>query len=125
MKITRMRLDFSGKDGTLSYSNASGDHVLEFGMGWNKPGVFPETTYSGYRIGVPKGEGYRCTTSAAWADENTLILCCYIIDDYLGMMRVQFTFGDDSLTVLMTKVAEYFLEEYEGFATGFCRAEEH
>ena len=40
-------------------------------------------------------------------------------------MRVQFTFGDDSLTVLMTKVAEYFLEEYEGFATGFCRAEEH
>jgi hypothetical protein len=37
MGITQMQLDFYNDRGTVSYKNATGDHVLEFGLGWNKP----------------------------------------------------------------------------------------
>ena len=90
MGITHMRVDFCGDSGRVSYRNATGEHVLEFGLGWNKAGVFPETYYPGDKIDVPKGEGYKCMTSAAWADEKTLMLCCYAIDDYFGMLKIQF-----------------------------------
>lgn len=125
MGITHMRLDFYGDNGKVSYKNATGDHVLEFGLGWNKPGVFPETHYFEDKIGVPKGGGYKCMTSAAWVDGNVLLLCCYVIDDYFGMLKVQFTYGGDDLTIFMVKVAEGFFDEYQGFASGFCRRGEY
>jgi len=116
--ITHLRLDFDNDSGRVCYRNATGDHVLEFGIGWNKPSVFPETHYFGDQISVPKGEGYKCLTSAAWLDENVLSLCCYAVDDYFGTLRMKFNFGENDITVYMVKVAEAFFDEYQGFASG-------
>jgi hypothetical protein len=56
--------------------------------------------------------------SAAWIDEQTLNMEVYITDIYLGGLRISFAFKGDEIGVFMTKQAEWFLDEYQGFAGG-------
>ena len=42
----------------------------------------------------------------------------YITDMYLGGLRISFAFKGEEIGVLMTKQAEWFLDEYDGFAGG-------
>ena len=79
---------------------------------------FPETHYSGARIQTPLGRGYRCLTSAGWDAPGSLTLYCYIVDDYLGTLKMNLAFTEDTVTVMSDKVAEWFLDEYVGFASG-------
>lgn len=118
MNISRLRFTFDGDEGVWEYENATGLHQLSFGIGKKKAGRFPETHYSGEQIGTPKGTGYECLVSGAWVEEHKLNLLVYITDDYLGTARMSFAFHDDEISVHMTKVAEWFLDEYEGFAGG-------
>ena len=69
------------------------------------------------RIGVP-GDKYRCLASAAWVDPHTLNVLVYVTDHYLGTLKASFGFKGAQVGVLMTKVAEWFLNEYAGFAGG-------
>ncbi|MBP1994132.1 serine hydrolase domain-containing protein [Paenibacillus eucommiae] len=118
MGISRMRLVFEGDEGIWEYVNATGEHRLRFGIGKLAEEAFPETHYFGERIGTPVGRGYQCLTSAAWVEEHKLNLLVYITDDYFGTMKATFTFKGGDISVFMTKVAEFFLDEYEGFAGG-------
>lgn len=118
MNITRMRFMFNGDEGIWEYENASGLHQLSFGIGKKKAGVFPEKHYFGEQIGTPKGEGYKCLVSGAWVEEHKLNLLVYITDDYLGTARMSFAFRDHEISVHMIKAAEWFLDEYAGFAGG-------
>lgn len=47
---------------------------------------------------------------------DTLLLKVQIIDRYMGVLHVQFRFREDRLGIFMTKTAEDFLNEYQGFA---------
>jgi CubicO group peptidase (beta-lactamase class C family) len=118
MGITRMRLSFQGDQGAWEYSNGQGDNLLRFGIGRMVCGNFPQRNYFGEQIGTVTGVEYECMASAAWSDEQTLNLEVYITDDYLGGLRISFAFKGDEIGVLMTKQAEWFLDEYEGFAGG-------
>ena len=118
MGITRIRLSFQGDQGTWEYSNDQGDNVLRFGIGRVLPGKFPQRNYYGEQIGLVPGIPYDCLASAAWLDEQTLNLEVYITDIYLGGLRICFAFKGDEIGVFMTKQAEWFLDEYEGFAGG-------
>lgn len=118
MGITHLRFDFDGDEGVLHYKNARGDKTLRFGLGKQVIGVFDETHYSGARIGLAKGAGYRCAASAAWDRVGALTLYCYIIDDYFGTLKMTFAFGPESVTMYSSKVAEWFLDDYAGSATG-------
>lgn len=118
MGITRLRFLFEGDEGTWEYENATGFHQLRFGIGKHKAGIFPERHYYGVRIGQAKGEGYQCLVSGAWVEEHKLNLFVYITDDYLGTARMSFAFKDRDISVHMIKAAEWFLDEYQGFAGG-------
>ena len=61
---------------------------------------------------------YACITSGAWADDDTLNLCCYAVYDYCGTMRISACFRDDTITIKLGKVAEHFMEGYAGIASG-------
>jgi len=113
-----VRFDFEGDEGVLSYENARGEKQLRFGLCKQVISAFPETHYSGKRIMEPKGVGYRCATSAAWDVAGNLTMYCYIIDDYFGTLKINFGFRDDSVTVYASKVAEWFLDDYQGSGTG-------
>ncbi|HZG78565.1 MAG TPA: hypothetical protein VEZ72_22105, partial [Paenibacillus sp.] len=107
-----------GDEGRWEYENASGLHSLRFGIGKQKTGVFPETSYFGERIGTAKGEGYACLVSGAWVEEHKLNLLVYITDDHLGTAKMTFSFIENKISVHMLKAAEWFLDEYSGFAGG-------
>jgi hypothetical protein len=118
MGITRMRLSFTGDQGVWEYNNGQGDNALRFGIGRVISGNFPQRNYYGEQIGSIPGIEYECMASAAWVDEQTLNLEVLITDDYLGGLRVSFAFKGEEISVFMTKQAEWFLDEYEGFAGG-------
>lgn len=118
MGITRMRLCFQGDEGRWEYRNGQGDNVLHFGVGRLLPGKFPQRNYFGEQIGLIPGVEYECLASAAWVDEQTFNLEVYITDIYLGGLRVSFVFKESEIAVFMTKQAEWFLDEYDGFAGG-------
>jgi CubicO group peptidase (beta-lactamase class C family) len=118
MKITRARFEFAGEEGLMKYSNATGEHEIRFGLGKYLEGTFPETHYFGRRIGTPAGRGFRCKASGAWFNPNSLTIYLYVIDFCLGTLKINAYFGEDGLTLHMSKTAEWFLDEYNGMASG-------
>jgi CubicO group peptidase (beta-lactamase class C family) len=118
MEISKMRLIFEGDEGIWEYKNASGDHQLRFGVGKTIEGPFPEKKYFGERIGSIPGRCYDCLSSAAWVEEHKLNMLVYITDIYLGTLKISFSFKGNEISIYMTKAAEWFLDEYTGFAGG-------
>ena len=122
MGIKTLRFTFSNGEGALDYANATGAHRLRFGFGRHVRQAFPETHYYGRRIGTPAGKGYDCLCSAAWTLPASLLVYTYAIDEYLGTLKMNFAFDGDTVTALMDKNAEWFFNEYIGFASGTCNA---
>lgn len=118
LEFSTLRFEFRKDNGTLFYTTPRGEHEIDFGLAKNKFGTFPETHYYGDTIGTPSGKGYEYACSATWSHENSLLLYCYIIDDYLGLLKMDFTFEDDFLQLRSNKIAEFFLDEYVGYAHG-------
>jgi hypothetical protein len=118
MKISSIRFDFKADGGVISYMTPRGEKRLTFGLGHYSAGIFPETHYSGDTIGVPAHRGYECHTAAVWAEPNKLVLRSFLADDHLGNLTMNAGFKDGQLGLLLTKNAEWFLEEYYGFAGG-------
>ncbi len=116
--ITEMRFEFGENGGVWAYENATGKHELKFALGAQLDTTFPETHYYGRRIGVASGEPYRALVSAAWPNDHQLRIDCNIIDIHLGNLRIVFSFDGDTVTLFARKHAEWFLNEYEGFASG-------
>lgn len=117
MGITEFTFRF-GPDhtGELHYTNAQGEKVLPFGLGKNVFGKFPQLGYSQLHACIPTTDSsmYDCAASAAWREEQKLVLKIQIIDDYLGNLAAVFCFRDNHATVRMSKTAEAFLNEYHG-----------
>ena len=119
-KKVSFSFDEAKAEGCLHYENARGEKEISFGFGHPFFGEFPEKEYSGSRIGVPLGRGYRYAASAGWDAPGTLTIYCYIVDDYLGLWKMNFAFREERVSVYMDKAAEWFLEDYAGTATGFA-----
>jgi len=118
MGITKMRLSFEQEQGTWEYTNGQGDNALRFGIGRTLSGKFPQRNYYGEQIRSVPGIEYDCLASAAWIDAQTLNMEVYITDIHLGGLRISFAFKGEEIGVFMTKQAEWFLDEYNGFAGG-------
>lgn len=117
MGIQQFRFDFHEDRVDMAYIKKDRKYEITFGLGYNIAGIFPEV-YSAKRINTKRSTGYETHSSAAWRDDNTLLLICYITDDYFGSLKINASFSQDSLTVLMKKRAESFLDNYHGFASG-------
>lgn len=118
MGISKMRFIINGDEGRWEYENASGEHQLPFGIGKKLHGAFPQKNYYWERIGTISGRCYDCLSSAAWVEEHKLNMLVYITDIYLGTLKMSFSFKENEISIYMTKVAEWFLDEYTGFAGG-------
>ena len=116
LNIKTLCFEFFDGEVDMIFEKPEGTYKLRFGLGRLIKQAFPETHYSGKQIGVPAGYGYETWASAAWATEKTLLAKAFITDDYLGSFNMNATFKDGEVTLLMTKVAENFLHDYQGFA---------
>lgn len=116
------RLSFKLTDGKceLNYTNAQGDKTLYFRINENEFGIFPEEGYSD-KIGsqFAPGRYYKCAASAAWIEPQKLFIRVQAIDDYLGILNMNFGFKDENTVgIYMNKTAEDFFGTYQGYATG-------
>lgn len=118
MGITNLRFRFRDNIGTMYYSNAQGEKELTFGFGENVYSRFPQDGYFDETGGIPGNRRYRSAASGAWLDNHTLLVKVQIIDNYLGNLHMKFSFTGNRIGIHMTKKAEAFLDEYEGFAGG-------
>jgi len=125
MGIKRFRLDLSGEKCCIEYENAQGNKQLYFGMKDNDFGLFPQLGYSDEYGNVHDITDfkYRCASSAGWIAERTLQIRVQIIDRYFGSVVMTFAFKDENIVgVRMIKVAEDFLNEYDGWMSAFRKA---
>ena len=118
MQISKIHFEFLEDCGKLCYTTPRGDKEILFGYGEYKIGTFPETHYYGDTIGTPSGREYRCAAIGVWTEENKLVIKVNIIDDYLGNLSITCGFKEDEVGIYMYKAAEWFLNEYFGFAGG-------
>ena len=119
MGITEMKISFDGKVGELFWINEQGEKRIPFGMCCNEFSYFPQEGYSDMIGTKPGNRLYRCASSAAWVDEKRLLIKVQIIDTYFGNLNIMIGFNGDGIGVQMTKTAEDFLSEYEGYAGGY------
>lgn len=120
MGITKIKFTFDGDEGVMEYTNAQGDKALRFGIDKNVFGKFPQEGYSDL-VGntFAPGNYYDCAASAKIIDNDRISILVQVIDKYFGRLNMCFAFNDiGEITVVMSKVAEDFMNEYQGVATG-------
>lgn len=118
MQITSVRFEFNGDGGVMYYDTLRGKKEMPFGMAKNVFFKFPEKHYYDYQINLPAGRELNAFASAEWMNEKTLHIRTYILDNSLGNMHTYVIFDGDRIAIRMTKVAEWFMDEYEGEAYG-------
>ncbi|MBR5309330.1 MAG: serine hydrolase [Clostridia bacterium] len=119
MGISEVCFDYDADgNGVMRYTNKQGEKELKFGIGKAVIDEFPQDGYFGDTIGADSGRRYRCISSGAWTTDNTLHIKADIIDDYFGNLSIIATFKGDEIGIYMQPHAEWFLEEYNGFAGG-------
>ena len=120
MGIKDIKFTFDDNAGIFEYTNEQGHKELKFGIGENIFGKFPQEGYSDLVGGVPApGNYYDCAASGIWTNENQLAIAVQVIDKYFGRLYMRFAFPDENtITVQMSKVAEDFMKEYQGYGEG-------
>lgn len=111
-----MQLTFEGDCVTVRFRKRGEELSIPLYLGRYGDFLFPEK-FAGRKIDV-WDTNYRCVSTAAWDSGHTLIGEVFSVDDYLGSIRMQFTFVDDTLTVFMTAAAENFFQDYRGYLAG-------
>lgn len=118
MGISEFTLRQEGDTGVLSYVRAGMAKELRFGIGMDKTFLFPEY-YSGTRLFSEEHKmQYRCSVRGTWIQENKLLIRVYAEDLYIGNMAMCFAFKGDQVGVKMSKSAQFFFDEYQGYAGG-------
>ncbi len=102
-----VHFDEAAASGTLYYTNASGNHALDFKIGDNAVGIFPD-----YNM--------RYAASGAWRMMQTFLIKVQIIDSAVGNIYISLNFKDDCITVMFRKIEESLFNEYNGVFSGFA-----
>lgn len=121
MQITSVRFEFNGDEGVMYYDTLRGKKKMPFGMAKNVFFKFPETHFYDTQINLPSGREHNAFASAEWLNESTLHIRTYIYDNCMGNMHTYVTFDGDKIAIKMTKVAEWFMDEYQGEAYGIIK----
>lgn len=117
MGIQKLRVRFQKKEGFLEYEKSGERKIITFGIRSYRQGEFPEL-YFDRQIGVIGKRHYRCLAAASWTEENKLYVRVCIADIYFGGLQIMIAFKGEQVGLHMTKVAEWFLDDYQGFAGG-------
>jgi len=118
MGIKNITVKLNGDEGVLCWENEQGYKELKFGIGKAIPGAFPQEGYCGKSVDKASDHLYECIASGAWTDDNKLVIKADLIDDYFGNLCIHLGYKGDEIGVYMQKHAEFFLNEYNGFAGG-------
>ena len=112
-----MKLDFDAEKVTLTYEKHGQVDSFPLYLGEYGPEfLFPEKA-AGKRIDI-LDTNYTCVSQCAWDMEHTLVGNVFSVDNYLGSIKIQFTFVDDTMTIFATRWAENFFNDWRGYLAG-------
>lgn len=103
-----VHFDEPASSGFLYYTNGTGSHTLNFKVGDNVVGTFPD-----YNM--------RYAASGAWRMPHTFLIKVQIIDSAVGNIYISLNFKDDCITVMFRKIEESLFNEYNGVFSGFSQ----
>ena len=117
------------KDTVIVYCEArTGDtsHSLKKHGDWCLMDIYIQRSEDGGQtfgdpIYIDRGDDLRaCVNNPVMivGNDNTLHIRVYILDNSLGNMHAYVTFEGDKISIAMSKVAEWFMDEYQGEAYG-------
>ncbi len=110
------RFDFTETDGSITYENERGVKTIKFNKGSLLQTTFPETHYYDWQGHVPANRELNCLTAVEWIDPNTALLRVHLADIPLGSLFMKFGFKGKEVGIESTKVAEFSLDGYGGYA---------
>ena len=112
-----MKLDFDAEKVTLTYEKHGQVDSFPLYLGEYGPEfLFPEKA-AGKRIDI-LDTNYTCVSQCAWDMEHTLVGNVFSVDNYLGSIKIQFTFVEDTMTIFATRWAENFFNDWRGYLAG-------
>lgn len=123
MGIKKFRAVFLKEGGLLEYEKSGEIKKIPFGIGSYQQGRFPEL-YFDDQIGITGRRPYRCLAAASWVEECKLYVRVCIVDTYFGGLHIVIAFKGKQVGIHMTKIAEWFLDDYQGFAGGAAEEQE-
>lgn len=117
MNISKVKFLLNDDEGAVTLFTERGEKTVKFGFGKNVAFEFPEDYYY-ERIGTKSKKHYPALASAAWTDDMKLTVRIYTVGAYLGNITMAFSFKGDDIGIMMIKNAEWFFDEYHGYAGG-------
>ena len=112
------QFDFEGEKGKLTYENKRGVKAIRFGCNSFVEGTFPEMHYYDKQVDTPSNREFDCMADLSWTEEKKVLLRVYVVDSSLGNCFMTFGFKGKEVGVMMNKRAEFFMDDYVGFAGG-------
>ncbi len=119
MGIKSLRLELISDSGILEFEKDNKIRKIEFGIGFNKFGEFPEDKRLGLTASVYEDGNYYYGASGIWCEQSKLHILVRVIDTYLGTLSIVLGFKDNGITLTMKKFAQRILDDYEGTVSGY------
>ncbi|MBQ7916392.1 MAG: serine hydrolase [Firmicutes bacterium] len=129
LHLKSLQVDLEEDQGVLRWEQEEGTYALNFGLGkhihQNFPGFAdkaetegkPVIIYMDNRSEVPTY--LPCITSGAWKSAHELQITCYSIGYYVGTLKINLAFTEDTVTIRMQSFCEGIWTDYNGFQSGF------
>ena len=105
MGLEELKITIEGDVGYFDYKMKQKLHQLTFHLKEASYQKFPDTQFE-------------CMCSGVWLREDVLYIKTNIIEECFASLNMLLVFKGDTVTICMKRVAEMFLLDYEGFATG-------
>lgn len=105
MGLEEFHITFQENVGILDYQKKGKAHRLKFHL--------KEFVYQNF-----PGTSYTCMSTAVWLAKDVLYIKTNVIEECFASLSMVLVFREDTVTICMKRVAEMFLQDYEGFATG-------
>lgn len=105
LPIHSLQLQLNENGGNVKFWDESGMQMLAFG--YEKPvlQMFPHTNL-------------KCMNFGTWLEDDTLMIQSTVIETCLATLKVQLSFKEDQVTLMMKKGIEPFMSSLEGVASG-------
>ncbi len=119
MKLQSVRFEQSGDTCKLFYKREDKELSIDFSTEKEVQIIFPQK-YSGEVLFNPEyDENYKCSVYAEWLTNKKLFIKVWAEDLFVGNMTMCFAFREDGkIGVKMQKNAQFFFDDFNGFAGG-------
>jgi hypothetical protein len=119
MKIKSIRFERDEDNYKFFYTKEDKERCIEFYIDKEKQIVFPEQ-YSGVKLFDPDYYiNYKCSAVGTWLSKRKLFIRVWAEDLFVGNMSMCFGFRQDGkIGIKMQKSAQFFFDDFNGFAGG-------